>query len=119
VKAEVLLSAFVVFAPSSASAAPDPAKGEAVYQDRCSLCHQIEGVGQGPALKGVVGRKAGTVEGFNYTPALKASGLIWTPTVLDKFLTGPDKMVPGAAMSMTAPDDADRADLIAYLETQK
>ena len=111
---------FLVLLAAPASAwAGDPAKGEAVYQDRCSLCHQIEGVGQGPALKGVVARKAATVAGFNYTPALTKSGLTWTPANLDTFLTGPDKMVPGTTMPMTVPDAGDRADLIAYLGTQK
>ena len=115
----VVLTLLVLLAAPASAWAGDPVKGEAIYQDRCSLCHQIEGVGQGPALKGVVGRKAASVEGFNYTTALKSSGLTWTPANLDTFLIAPDRMVPGTTMPMTVPDAADRADLIAYLETQK
>jgi cytochrome c len=119
VKALVLGAILTALAAGAAAAAPDPAKGQAVYEDRCSLCHPADGVGQGPPLKGVVGRKAGSAPGFPYTDALKASHLTWTPQTLDTFLTGPAKMVPGTTMAMTAPDPAERADLIAYLGTQK
>jgi cytochrome c len=97
----------------------DPAKGEAVFQDRCGGCHVLTGVGQGPSLVGVVGRKAGSVAAFAYTDALKASGLTWTQAELDRFLTGPTKLVPGTAMRATVADPDDRHDLIAYLASLK
>jgi len=93
----------------------DPAKGAAVFDDRCSSCHSITDNMQGPHLGGVVGRKAASVPGVAYTDALKGSGLVWTADKLDQFLTGPEKMVPGTAMTATVPDAAERRDLIAYL----
>ena len=103
----------------SAAHAADVKKGEAIYGERCTLCHVEEGEGQGPNLKGVVGRKAGTAANFPYTDALKASGLTWTPENLDKFLAGPTALVPGTAMPIDLPDPHDRADLIAFLGTRK
>jgi len=118
-----LATALVVSAALAAGAAHaqpgDAAKGAGVYDDRCSGCHVIGGVGQGPNLAGVVGRKAGAAPGFDYTPALKGSGLTWTPANLDRWLTGPEKVVPGTAMVTLVPDAAERRDLIAYLETLK
>src|SRR5580692_6753757 len=101
---------------SAAQAQPaDVAAGADVFQDRCSECHVPNGVGQGPNLVGVVGRKAGTVHGFDYTPALKASGLTWTPANIDRFLSGPGKLVPGTAMSIVVANPVDRRQVIAYL----
>jgi|HubBroStandDraft_5_1064220.scaffolds.fasta_scaffold942512_2 cytochrome c len=98
---------------------PDAAKGADVYDDRCSGCHVIGGVGQGPGLAGVVGRKAGAAPGFDYTAALKGSGVIWTAASLDRWLAGPQKLVPGTAMTAVVPDAAERRALIAYLATLK
>jgi cytochrome c len=97
----------------------DAKKGADVYDDRCSGCHVIGGVGQGPNLAGVVGRKAGASPGFDYTPALKGSGLVWTPANLDRWLQGPQNVVPGTAMTTLVPDATERRDLIAYLATLK
>jgi cytochrome c len=68
----------------------------------------------GPNLAGVVGRKAASTA-FNYSPALKASGLTWTRANLDRFLTGPARMVPGTRMSVVMSDAAQRAAVIQYL----
>jgi cytochrome c len=97
----------------------DAAKGADAYDDRCSGCHVIGGVGQGPNLAGVVGRKAGAVPGFAYTAALKGSGLTWTSANLDRWLAGPQKVIPGTAMVAVVPDAAERRELIAYLATLK
>jgi cytochrome c len=95
--------------------AGDPARGKDVFEDRCGDCHVLEGVGQGPSLIGVVGRKAGSVPGYAYSDAIKASGLVWTPAELDRFLQGPKKLAPGTAMEVIVPDPGQRRDLIAYL----
>jgi len=108
----IMVAAGVAAAQASAG---DPVKGAAVFDDRCSFCHTIKDNTQGPRLGGVVGRKAGSVPGVAYSDALKASGVVWTPDKLDLFLTGPEKMVPGTAMTATVPDAAERRDLIAYL----
>jgi cytochrome c len=76
-------------------------------------------VGQGPSLRGVVGRKAGSLAGFPYTDAMKGAGFVWTPETLDTYLQGPRALVPGTAMIQTVPDPQERADVIAFLSQQK
>ena len=100
------------------ASAQTPAAGASVFEDRCAVCHGVNG-GQGPNLKGVVGRKAASLPGFAYTPALKAAALVWTPATLDRFLTNPGKAVPGTAMVVRVTDPKQRADLIAYLATRR
>jgi cytochrome c len=118
-RSELGLAALAAVATLAAGAAlaqtPDMTKGADVYDDRCSGCHVTAGVGQGPSLAGVVGRKAGAAPGFAYTPALKSSGLVWTPANLDRWLADPRKLVPGTAMTTLVPDAAERRELIAYL----
>ncbi len=101
--------------------AGDPARGHKLFQERCSLCHEAgpnaSGGGQGPALNGVVGRKAASGSGFPYTKALRDSNITWDRQTLDGFLTDPQRRVPGTAMPVSVPDAAERADLIAYLAT--
>jgi len=100
--------------------------GEQLFQATCAICHSPTlGPGntliikQGPTLLAVVGRKAGTSPHFNYTQALKDSGLTWDAKTLDTFLTDPSKAVPGTAMPIPLPDAQMRADIIAYLATLK
>jgi cytochrome c len=94
----------------------DPAKGEQVYH-RCQGCHSIDRNRIGPMHKGLFGRPAGSVPGFDYSAAMKNSGIVWTAATLDLFLQGPRQMVPGTKMTFVGvPKAKDRADLIAYLE---
>lgn len=99
----------------------DPARGERVFQ-RCLACHSVvagEHTPPGPNLRGVLGRRAGTLPGFQFSPAMTragADGLVWTRTTLDAYLADPEAYVPGTAMAMpplTAP--ADRRDVIDLL----
>lgn len=71
-----------------------------------------------PNLFGVVGKPAASTT-FSYSPALKKSGLVWTPKTLDAFLTNPSKLVPGTRMVMAVADPAQRGALIAYLSSLK
>jgi cytochrome c len=101
----------------SASAAGDAARGEARFQD-CAACHKLEaGVNNvGPSLHGIFTRKAGEIADFRYSPAMKRSGIVWTPETLEKFISDPQAMVPGNRMPYAGMAGAsDRADLIAYL----
>ncbi|HSY89663.1 MAG TPA: cytochrome c family protein [Verrucomicrobiae bacterium] len=100
----------------AARAEGDAAKGEQVYH-RCQGCHSIDRNRIGPMHKGLFGRAAGSVPGFDYSVAMKNSGIVWTPATLDLFLQGPRQMVPGTKMTFVGvPKAQDRADLIAYLE---
>ena len=110
--------------------APDPATTPAVAAGPakpaafapCAACHSVEpGMnGVGPSLAGVVGRKAGTLAGFSYSPAMQAYGKTWDDATLDAYLTSPAKTVPGTRMTYVGQGDpAKRAEVIAYLKTLK
>lgn len=102
----------------AALAAGDPAAGEAVYS-RCQGCHALEYNRTGPKHCGLLGRRAGSVPGFDYSPAMKRSAIVWNEKTLDRFLADPLKAVPGTTMTYAGvPDARERADLIAYLKQQ-
>ena len=106
--------AFCASAP--VAAAPDVVRGELVYA-RCLACHALAYDRVGPRHCGLFGRLAGSVPGFNYSPAMKNSKIRWDEKTLDLFLTKPLKLVPGSTMTydgVTLPED--RANLIAYLK---
>jgi cytochrome c len=89
-----------------------------VYQ-ACMGCHSLDEDDVGPRHRGVVGRVAGTLPGYAYSPALKNSRIVWNRENLDRWLTNPQKLVPGAKMFFAMPDARDRADVIAYLARQR
>jgi cytochrome c len=99
--------------------AADAAHGEEIYNSRCIVCHSPDANRVGPKHRGVVGRTAGTVADFNYSKAVKNSGVVWTEETLDKWLTNPQAFIPGQRMNFKVTNPADRADLIAYLKTLK
>ena len=103
-------------AVGAASAAGNPQAGEKIYE-RCAGCHSLGQDRAGPRHCGLIGRRAGTVAGFDYSPAMKRSGLVWDKATLDRFLADPMNVVPGTAMGYAGIDDKqERTDLIAYLE---
>ncbi len=109
--------ALAALAAGPALAQGVPQKGQQVFQDNCSGCHVLTGQGfAGPPLSGVYGRKAGTAA-FEYSDAMKKSGIVWDDKSLATFLTDPDKAVPGTAMSFNVSDSQQRDDVIAYLRT--
>jgi cytochrome c len=114
VTAAVLLAATSVYAMRPG----DPARGKTVYQT-CMGCHSLDEEDVGPRHRGVVGRVAGTVPGYAYSPALKNSHIVWDRKNLDRWLTNPQALVPGAKMFFAMPNPEDRADVIAYLAEQR
>ena len=103
------------------SAVPGPARaadaqaGEAIYE-RCAACHSLANDRAGPRHCGLLGRRAGTVAGFDYSGAMKRSGIVWNERSLDRFLAAPTRVVPGTSMGYAGvADPVERADLIAYL----
>src|SRR5262245_35845580 len=108
---------FVLF--GQARAAGDAAAGKTAFQRSCSSCHTTEAGknGFGPSLAQVIGRKSGGLAGFNYSPAMAQAGLTWDEKTLDHFITSSTAAVPGTSMAVAVPSAADRADIIAYLET--
>lgn len=117
----ILGAALAVLMPLSAQAqdAGDAAAGEKAFT-ACKACHAFGKSGVGPDLKGVMGRKAGTLEGYNYSPALKGAGLTWDEATMKEWLKDPKAKVPGNKMVYPGlKDDKKLADVIAYLKTQQ
>ncbi|MGF1549861.1 MAG: c-type cytochrome [Sphingomonadaceae bacterium] len=97
----------------------DPEAGEQVFA-QCRTCHVLEpGENRiGPSLHDIVGREAGQVEGFDYTPANAQSGIVWSREKLFQYLEDPHRVIPGTKMAFAGlKDPQDRADIIAFLET--
>lgn len=99
-------------------AAADAASGEKVFK-KCKACHKVDGNnGTGPYLNGVVGRAAGSADGFGYSGALVAVVDNWTPEHLNGFLENPKGYAPGNKMSFKGLNKVeDRANLVAYLQS--
>ena len=100
--------------------AQDAAAGGMAFQ-QCAECHSPSASdGVGPGLKGVLGRRAGSKEGFIYSPAMKKATIVWDAKTLGAYLADPRAVVPGTTMAYAGDDDAkERADLVAFLQTLK
>jgi cytochrome c len=110
----IFLAATPLFSPATAQQARPPAFAV------CAGCHstQVGKTAFGPSLAGVGGRRAGTLAGYAYSPALKASGLTWNAKTLDRWLTDPKKTVPGTKMPFIGIQDRKaREQVVAYLLT--
>jgi len=96
----------------------DPKTGEAIYT-RCAACHALGYDRTGPRHCGLFGRRAGSVEGFDYSQAMQRSRIVWNEATLDRFLDDPLRVIPGTSMGYAGIKDArERADLIAYLKQE-
>lgn len=107
---------------SPSAAATVAADGKPAAFAQCAACHSAEPGkhGIGPSLAGVYGTKAGEISGYAFSEKLKASGLTWDDATLDKWLSGPMKLVPGTKMSYAGmADAAKRKELIEYMKTLK
>jgi cytochrome c len=121
----VAAAVILVITPATTAFA-DAGQGERVFQ-RCAACHSVADNDTklpGPNLRGVIGRRAGTLSGFEYSSAMvdagKTENVTWDRKTLDKYLADPDDVVPGTAMRMNfqlTPND--RADVIDFLEQKK
>lgn len=111
------------FVTSANAAEGNAGEGEEVFK-KCRACHEIGPEAKnklGPILNGIVGRKAGTIEGFNYSPANKKAGdegWTWDESKLNKYLENPRESMPGNRMAFAGlADEQERLDIIAYLKT--
>jgi cytochrome c oxidase assembly protein subunit 11 len=97
---------------------PDPADGRDLFNEQCAACHALDVNKYGPKLGGVFGRRAGTVPGYDYSAALRQSGLTWSADSLNRWLAGPQQFIPGAKMPVRVPDPIARRDIVAYLQQE-
>ena len=101
--------------PVRANSDADMTQGKSLYR-QCRACHMPAQNSVGPKHCGLVGRTAASVPDYNYSPAMKKSGITWTPEALDRFLDHPSAVVPGNYMPFAGIHDRqDVADLITYL----
>jgi cytochrome c len=122
-KIRLVLAALGLMGLSTAGSAQDAAEGAKVFK-KCMTCHTAEDATNkiGPSLKGIVGRKAASVEGFKYSPAMlakAAEGVIWDEATLTVYLPDPKAFVPGTKMTFPGlKNPQDVANVIAYLKTR-
>jgi cytochrome c len=116
----IVLAALFVAAGLGQASAQDAAAGEKVFAV-CKACHQVGDNAKnavGPVLNGLIGRKAGSVDGYNYSDANKKSGITWTDEEFTKYIQDPKGVVPGTKMAFAGVKDPQKIkDLIAYLHT--
>jgi cytochrome c len=104
------------------SLAQDSSQGSKLFEMTCTPCHNYEKgaqpdmYGQTLNLYGVVGRKAASVEGFQYSEDLRMSGIVWDEAKIDRFITAPKNMIPGTRMELPGVDDEKvRRDIVRFL----
>jgi cytochrome c len=122
----ILIASLTMSPTGTAAAAPatakallgNPVRGRSLYQS-CAGCHSLDENEVGPKHRGVVGRRAAAVPGYTYSAALKKSNVIWDKPTLDRWLAGPQKVVPGSKMFFSVNNAQNRADIIAYLAQQR
>lgn len=116
----IVLVALFIAAGFGQASAQDAAAGEKVFAV-CKACHQVGDTAKnavGPVLNGLIGRKAGSVEGYSYSDANKKSGITWTEEEFTKYIQDPKGVVPGTKMAFAGIKDPQKIkDLIAYLHT--
>ena len=103
-----------------AYAGSDTANGKKVYEEECSDCHSLTAGKnkKGPSFFGVVGRKSATIADFNYSDAMRAKNIAWSPEAINEYIKAPKKSVPGGKMKYDGLDDEkSRTDVIAYIAT--
>jgi len=99
--------------------ADDPERGKALYAARCGACHAVDTNRTGPMHAGLIGRRAGSLPGFAYSPALAQSRIIWTAETLDQWLRDPEALIPGQRMYFRVSDAGERQAIIDYLGTRR
>ena len=112
------VAATALLVAGAARADGDAARGEKRFEE-CAACHSVAAGqnGVGPSLHDIFGRKAASLDDFRYSPAMRRSGIVWSPQTLDTFIADPQKLVPANRMPYAGLTDAgERADLITYLQ---
>lgn len=113
----LLFAGLLSMAAWAGKAPDDVAAGQTLYLNTCGGCHSVDTDRIGPRHRNVVGRTVASVQGYDYSPALKKLGGIWTPARLDQWLSGTQKMAPGSRMYLELDDPDVRRSIITYLQS--
>jgi cytochrome c len=111
-----IFAALLAVCTLSTSSAQTGADGKDLFEKRCGGCHSLDRDKEGPHLRGVYGRTAGTVTSFVYSDALKKSQIAWTGDTLEKWLADTDKLAPGNDMAFRVEDAGERRQIVSYLK---
>ena len=121
-KTALILAAALIAGPACADTFEEIkiSAGKALFDSECRRCHAVDAdhASYGPPLENVIGRAAGSYPDYDYSIALEASGIVWTPAALRAWMEDNDGFMPGTKMAFAGlKKPQDRADLIAYLES--
>ena len=115
-----ILGAFMLLTAGSTLIGPPrvqaQANGKALFEKRCGGCHALDRDKEGPRLGGVYGRTSGSVDGFQYSDALKKAKVVWKEETLDRWLTDTEKLVPDNDMTFHVEKADERREIIDYLK---
>lgn len=118
--AGAVVAVIVGIATQASAQSGDATRGQRVFNQQCRACHTLEKDGAqtaGPNLHGVFGRKAGTAAGFEFSDAMKKSGIVWDEATMTDYNRDPKAKVPGTKMVFNGVKNAGQlADLVAYLK---
>lgn len=119
----LIAGSFLSSAALAQTATPSASDPQVAFNNHCRTCHSAEPGDNrlGPSVHGVMGRKAGSVEGFAYSPGFKTTDLVWDETNMDQFIANPNSVFPGSNMATFAglDDQEQRKAIIDYLKTLK
>lgn len=114
----LILCGLLAALPGVASAqTPAAVAGKAVYESKCGGCHSVDANRIGPLHRNIIGRRVASAAGYAYSPALRRLTGVWTSARLNAWLQNPQALAPGTKMYLTVSDPAQRAAIIAYLES--
>jgi cytochrome c len=111
--------AATIAAAQFAPPAPKPPDGPTLFKQQCATCHTVnltDPIRQGPSLFNVVGRRAGTAEGFHFSPGFAQANFVWDEGKIDAWITNPQQMIPGSTMAYRQSKPEIRSAIIAYLK---
>ena len=114
----VILSAAIVTFVASVRT-ETKSRGQELFERRCTGCHALDRDKEGPRLGGVYGRVSGSVPSFNYSDAVKNAHVTWDANSLDRWLAGPDQLIPDNDMAFHVESAAERSEIIAYLKQMR
>lgn len=114
-----LLLMLAMVGRAGASPADEVLQGRMLYESRCGGCHAVDANRVGPMHRNLIGRRAGSVPDFAYSPALRSSSVVWSAQTLDQWLSKPESLIPGQRMNYSVSSEQDRRLLIRYLSSEQ